>query len=43
MTAQLELLAEPEQACLQQGLHHVYAQTCQGKQCQDCLFGRKRL
>ena len=43
MSTQLQLPAEPEQACLQQGLHYVYAQTCRAKECWVCLFGGKRL
>jgi hypothetical protein len=43
MSAQLQLAAEPEQACLQQGLHDIYARTCQAKDCQQCLCGGKRL
>ncbi len=36
MSEQLLLPLEPGQACLQQGLHHIYRQTCRAKQCQDC-------
>lgn len=43
MSTQLQLRKEPGQACLQQGLHHIYAQTCQAKCCQDCLCGGNRL
>jgi hypothetical protein len=43
MSAQLQLAAEPEQACLQQGLHDIYAHTCQAKDCQQCLCGGQRL
>lgn len=43
MSAQLQLSAEPEQAALQQGLHHIYTHTCQSKNCQDCLCGGARL
>jgi hypothetical protein len=42
-SAQLQLAEEPEQACLQQGLHAIYAQTCQAKDCQHCLCGGQRL
>jgi hypothetical protein len=42
MSAQLQLSAEPEQACLQQGLHHIYIQNCQAKHCQTCLCGGAR-
>lgn len=34
---------EPGQACLQQGLHYLYASTCQAKHCQECLCGGRRL
>lgn len=43
MSTQLQLAKEPEQACLQQGLHHIYNHTCQAKRCQDCLCGGQRL
>ncbi len=43
MSTQLQLAKEPEQACLQQGLHHIYKHTCQAKRCQDCLCGGRRL
>ena len=43
MTEQLQLPIEPAQACLQQGLHYIYATTCQGKRCEDCLCGGQRL
>lgn len=43
MSAQLQLSEEPGQACLQQGLHDIYARTCQAKACQNCLCGGKRL
>lgn len=43
MSAQLQLSEEPRQACLQQGLHDIYAQTCQAKACQNCLCGGQRL
>jgi hypothetical protein len=43
MCTQLQLPAEPEQACLQQGLHAIYTQTCQAKDCQNCLCGGQRL
>lgn len=43
MSTQLQLAKEPGQACLQQGLHYVYSQTCQAKRCQDCLCGDRRL
>ena len=43
MSTQLQLAEEPDQACLQQGLHYVYRQSCQAKRCQDCLCGGRRL
>jgi hypothetical protein len=43
MCKQLQLPKEPGQACLQQGLHHIYTQTCQAKNCQACLCGGKQL
>ncbi len=43
MSEQLQLPTEPEQACLQQGLHYIYRQTCQAKDCQNCLCGGQRL
>ena len=43
MSAQLHLPLEPQQACLQQGLHAIYSHTCQAKRCQDCLCGGQRL
>ncbi|HEY0757100.1 MAG TPA: DUF2851 family protein [Ktedonobacteraceae bacterium] len=42
MSAQLQLPAEPEQACLQQGLHDIYQRTCRAKDCQNCPCGNKR-
>lgn len=43
MSAQLQLPAEPAQASLQQGLHYIYAHTCQAKRCQVCVCGGERL
>lgn len=43
MSTQLQLPEEPEQDCLQQGLHFIYASTCQAKRCQACLCGGQRL
>lgn len=43
MKTQLRLAEEPAQACLQQGLHHIYAQTCRAKDCRNCLCGGRRL
>lgn len=43
MSTQLQQTEEPVQACLQQGLHHIYVHTCRTKDCQDCLCGGQRL
>ena len=43
MSTQLQLTDEPDQTCLQQGLHYVYSHTCQAKRCRDCLCGGRRL
>ena len=43
MSAQIQLPEEPQRACLQQGLHDIYTQTCQAKDCQNCPCGGKRL
>ncbi|MGH2482211.1 MAG: hypothetical protein ACRDHW_21380, partial [Ktedonobacteraceae bacterium] len=43
MRSQLQLPKEPAQASLQQGLHAIYAHTCQAKHCQMCVCGGKRL
>ena len=37
MCRQLGLEREPRNACQQQGLHHIYAQTCREKQCATCI------
>ena len=42
MSAQLQLPIEPAQACLQQGLQHIYTRHCQAKDCQHCPCGRAR-
>lgn len=45
MRKQLGLEHEPARTCQQQGLHYIYAQTCQEKRCEECLvtlWGRKR-
>ncbi|HZS76332.1 MAG TPA: DUF2851 family protein [Ktedonobacteraceae bacterium] len=39
MTRQLQLSGEPKNACQQQGLHFIYAQTCREKRCLDCMLG----
>ena len=37
MRKQLLLESEPKGACQQQGLQHIYAQTCREKRCHECL------
>ena len=37
MYRQLDLEREPGNACQQQGLHYIYAQTCREKQCVACI------
>ena len=42
MSRQLGLEREPRNACQQQGLHYIYAQTCREKQCAACfVVGRE--
>jgi Protein of unknown function (DUF2851) len=43
MSQQLQLGAEPEGACRQQGLHYIYQQTCQEKRCAQCMVGQWKL
>jgi len=43
MSRQLQLKAEPRSACQQQGLHHIYQQTCREKRCAHCLAGKREL
>lgn len=43
MSAQLQLPEKLSQACLQQGLHHIYTHTCRTKRCETCLCGGQRL
>lgn len=43
MTAQLRLPVEPRRACIQQGLHYIYQQTCREKLCGECIAGREQL
>ena len=38
MYRQVGLQREPKNACQQQGLHYIYAQTCREKQCAACLI-----
>jgi hypothetical protein len=40
MSAQLQLADEPHGSCRQQGLHYIYQQTCQAKECAICMMGR---
>lgn len=40
MTQQLGLAREPRGSCQQQGLHHIYQQTCREKRCTLCIAGR---
>jgi hypothetical protein len=37
MYLQLGLEREPKNACQQQGLHYIYAQTCREKHCAVCI------
>ena len=37
MCRQLGLEREPKNACQQQGLHYIYAQTCREKHCAACI------
>jgi len=37
MYRQLGLEREPKNACQQQGLHHIYVQTCRDKHCATCI------
>lgn len=43
MTTQLHLPVEPRRACIQQGLHYIYQQTCRAKRCEECIAGREQL
>ncbi len=43
MCKQLLLVQEPSGSCQQQGLHYIYQQTCQSKQCDGCIMGRNIL
>jgi hypothetical protein len=43
MCTQLQLPTEPRGSCQQQGLHYIYQQTCQQKQCDRCIAGRNVL
>jgi hypothetical protein len=41
MTAQLQMPSEPRGSCSQQGLHHIYQETCREKCCDACIMGRE--
>ena len=41
MSAQLQLPSEPRGSCRQQGLHHIYSETCREKCCDLCIMGRE--
>lgn len=43
MITQLQLTSEPRGSCQQQGLHYIYQQTCQAKDCDRCIAGRNVL
>jgi hypothetical protein len=40
MSAQLQLPAEPRGSCRQQGLQHIYQETCREKCCEMCIVGK---
>jgi uncharacterized protein DUF2851 len=41
MCTQLQLDRMPRGSCRQQGLHHVYQQTCRAKLCNLCVLGKQ--
>ena len=43
MCDQLQLTREPRGACEQQGLQHIYQQTCKDKRCELCMVGERKL
>jgi len=43
MCRQLQLKNEPKNACQQQGLHYIHAQTCREKRCHECLIGKQEV
>jgi len=43
MCDQLQLTREPRGACEQQGLQHIYQQTCKDKRCNLCMVGERKL
>lgn len=40
MCTQLRLSVEPHGTCRQQGLQHIYRQTCREKNCDICIMGK---
>ena len=40
MSVQLRLSKEPRGSCRQQGLQHIYRQTCREKNCDVCIMGK---
>ena len=40
MSAQLQITHMPHGSCRQQGLHHIYQQTCRAKLCNLCLLSK---
>ncbi len=43
MSTQLQMTSELRGSCQQQGLHYIYQQTCQAKDCDRCIAGRNVL
>ncbi|WP_376794381.1 DUF2851 family protein [Thermogemmatispora sp.] len=43
MSRQLQLPGEPRLACQQQGLHHIYQESCRAKRCGLCMAGKQLL
>ncbi|HTK08615.1 MAG TPA: hypothetical protein VL485_15715 [Ktedonobacteraceae bacterium] len=43
MCQQLRLSALPQGSCQQQGLQHIYQQTCREKRCAHCILGKREL
>ncbi len=43
MCQHMGLAHEPHGACQQQGLHHIYQETCKQKHCSICIAGREQL
>ena len=42
MCKQLTIEVLPDGSCQQQGLQHIYQQTCREKQCDECVLGKRR-